>query len=349
MNVLKRVLFFSLILISLTTVSCTKKNGSEKSSEKSNEVIVYTYDSFTGEWGPGAALEELFEKRTGNKVTFVDCGDAIQAYNKAVLEKDSPYADIVLGVDNTLSEKAERSGIFEMYRPKDADKIIKQELQDELSKNNYLTPYDYSHFTVIYNSESGIEKPLTLLDLTKDIYRKKIILIDPRTATPGRLFLAWTEAVFDGSSEQFASFWRGLKPNILTMPASWSEAWGMFLNHEAPFVISYTTSPAVCIEYDNVYENVSLLFDEGHILQVEGCGLLKNAPHKEAAKAFIDFLITKEAQDTLPLTQWMYPVNSEVVLPESYAKGAPVPKKTLPFNSAKTDEAEKTVMQILSE
>lgn len=349
MNIHKIFLFFSLILFSLATVSCSKKSGSENHSENKEEVIVYTYDSFTGEWGPGNAIAELFEKSTGCKVTFVDCGDAIQAYNRAVLEKNNPIADIVLGIDNTLSDKAEKSGLFEQYVARNSDKIISWELQAELSRSNYFTPYDYSHFTVIYNKDSGIEKPLSLSDLTKDIYKKKIILVDPRTSTPGRLFLAWTEAVFDGSSEKFVSYWKGLKPNILTMPASWSEAWGMFLNNEAPFVISYTTSPAVCIEYDGNYENISLIFKEGHVLQVEGCGLLKNAPHKEAARSFIDFLITKEAQDTLPLTQWMYPVNKDVILPQSYAEGAPVPAKTLPFNAEKTDDAEKTVMAILSE
>ena len=101
-------IFFSLILFSLATVSCSKKSGSENHSENKEEVIVYTYDSFTGEWGPGNAIAELFEKSTGCKVTFVDCGDAIQAYNRAVLERNNPIADIVLGIDNTLSDKAEK-------------------------------------------------------------------------------------------------------------------------------------------------------------------------------------------------------------------------------------------------
>ncbi len=33
----------------------------------------------------------------------------------------------------------------------------------------------------------------------------------------------------------------------------------------------------------------------------------------------MDYLVSAEAQSMLPLTQWMYPVNSEVVLPDSFA------------------------------
>ena len=41
-----------------------------------------------------------------------------------------------------------------------------------------MTPFDYSHFALIYNEDFGIEKPTCLEDLTKDIYKKSIILMD---------------------------------------------------------------------------------------------------------------------------------------------------------------------------
>ena len=49
------------------------------------EVVVYSYDSFVGEWGPGPELEKLFEQKTGLDLVLVDCGDAVQAYNKALM------------------------------------------------------------------------------------------------------------------------------------------------------------------------------------------------------------------------------------------------------------------------
>jgi thiamine transport system substrate-binding protein len=55
---------------------------------------------------------------------------------------------------------------------------------------------------------------------------------------------------------------------------------------------------------------------------------VKGARNPAAAKAFIDFMLTDEAQSVLPLTQWMYPVAKTVKLPESF-RAAPSVTKTL--------------------
>ena len=59
-----------------------------------------------------------------------------------------------------------------------------------------------------------IEKPTCLVDLTKDIYKKSIILMDARTSTPGLGFVAWTLAQFGDAA---VNYWYALRPNILTM------------------------------------------------------------------------------------------------------------------------------------
>ena len=60
-------------------------------------------------------------------------------------------------------------------------------------------------------------------------------------------------------------------------------------------------------------------------MQVEGAAVVKGAPNLEGAKKFMDFLISDEAQNLIPLTQWMFPANKNVQLPASYS-AAPVPK-----------------------
>ena len=62
----------------------------------------------------------------------------------------------------------------------------------------------------------------------------------------------------------------------------------------------------------------------------------------------MDFLISEDAQNTLPLTQWMYPVNSSVTLPECYSVAAPLPKKTLVTDSKATNEVAEKIMEQLS-
>ena len=238
----------TLIVLSILMV-CSLFAGSKKSKKvdaaRLNEVIVYTYDSFCGEWGSGPEIAKLFEAKTGIKVTFIDCGDGVQILSKALLEKKDPYADVLLGLDNNLTEKAAKSGVFEAFKPANAN-VLADGLEEELGGNWLMTPYDYSPFAIIWNSKSGVPAPACLEDLTKDIYKKKIILMDARTSTPGLGFETWVNKVY---GDKAADYMKRLEPSILTMAPGWSVGYGMFTDGEAPLVISYTTSPAYHIEY----------------------------------------------------------------------------------------------------
>lgn len=338
----KNHIFISIVLASLFIVGgCSKKTALTPNDPRAKEVVVYTYDSFAGEWGPAAELAKLFQEKTGLTVSFIDCGDGVQILSRAVLEKENVQADVVIGLDNNTAENARKAHILEEYKPADAENAIPASLHEALGKDWLLTPYDYSHFAMIYDTKSNVPAPKSLEDLTNSVYAKKIILMDPRTSTPGLGFAAWTVAVF---GDKVNDYWKALKPNILTMAPGWSAGYGLFTSGEAPLVISYTTSPAYHVEYDKTDRYQALIFDEGHPMQVEGAGILKGAPNEAGAKKFMDFFITQEAQNTLPLTQWMYPANKNVVLPDSYKKAARVPAKTVSADPEKVAAALSGIM-----
>ncbi len=323
-----------------------KANKKEKVSDsRSKEVIVYTYDSFAGEWGPGPELQKRFEEKTGLKLTLVNCGDAVQALSRAILEKKEPKADVIVGIDNNTATRARKENILTPYKSVNADSIDNS-LKDALGGDSLLTAYDYSHFAIIYDTASSVPAPKSLDDLTKKVYEKKLILMDPRTSTPGLGFVAWTVAIY---GDNYIDYWKALKPSILTMAAGWTAGYGLFTNGEAPLVISYTTSPAYHYEEDKSTRFKTLVFEQGHSEQVEAAGLLQNAPNAEGGKAFIDFLISEEGQNTLPLTQWMYPANKNVKVPESYTVAAPIPSKTVSASTEDINTAVENIMKILSE
>lgn len=341
--------FFSCSIIGLAVLSgCSKntKKSAKSDDPRLKEVVVYTYDSFISEWGPGLEIKDKFEAATGYSLTWVDCGDGVQVLSRAVLEKDNVQADVILGLDNNISAKADAAGILESYKPADADKLIPADVVAQLGDKWTLTPFDYSHFAMIYDTQSDVPCPASLEDLTKPVYEKKIILMDPRTSTPGLGFVAWTVAIY---GDKVLDYWKALKPNILTMAPGWSSGYGLFKKGEAPLVISYTTSPASHVEYDNTDRYIAPVFEQGHTMQVEGAGILKGAPNKAGAKAFLDFLISDEAQSVIPLTQWMNPANKNVELPESYKVAAPVPSKTLSADPEVTDKAVEEIMNLLAE
>ncbi|MCQ2575147.1 MAG: thiamine ABC transporter substrate-binding protein [Treponema sp.] len=335
--------FIIISIIGLTVLSgCSKKPAVDEARAK--EVVVYTYDSFISEWGPGAVIADAFTAKTGYTVSWVDCGDGVEVLSRALLEKNNVQADVILGLDNNISQKAIDAKILSSYKPAKAAECIPEDVRLQLGKDWQLTPFDYSHFAMIYDTQSNVSCPASLEDLTKPEYEKKIILMDPRTSTPGLGFVAWTVAVY---GDKVGDYWKALKPNILTMAPGWSAGYGLFKQGEAPLVISYTTSPASHVEYDNTDRYVAAVFEQGHSIQVEGAGILAGAPNRKGAEAFMDFLISEEAQELLPLTQWMNPANKNVKLPESYQVAAPIPAKTLSADPVVTEKAVEAIMKIL--
>ena len=97
---------------------------------KEADLVIYTYDSFVAEWGPGPKVVPKFEKLYGVKVQLVSVGDAGQVLNRAILEKDRPKADIILGTDNNLLSKALEEDILVPYKPKGLYRIPEELIFD---------------------------------------------------------------------------------------------------------------------------------------------------------------------------------------------------------------------------
>ncbi len=308
---MKKILYSLIFILSVLPVfiSCSKQS---KDESPKNEVVVYTYDSFVNEWGPGEALTKAFNQKTGLKLSLISVGDGLKIIAKAEAEKASPFADAVVGIDNNTAEAAFKKDILVPYKPAGYDKLFPEVLMD---KDASLVPYDYGVISFIWDSESGTNAPKSLEDLTKPEYEKKLILMNPKTSVPGLAFALWVKTVYGDNA---ASYWERLKPSILTMSPSWSTGYGLFTQGEAPLVASYTTSSAYHLHFDKTERYKALIFQDGHILQIEGAGILKSAKNMRGAKLFMDFLISEEAQEILPLTQWMYPSNSKTTLPDCY-------------------------------
>jgi thiamine transport system substrate-binding protein len=299
-------------LISLSFVSCATK-GPET-------LTIYAYDSFVSEWGPGPKVIPLFEKATGLKVNLVSKGDAGQVLSSVIEEKKAPRADVVIGLDQNLLAQAVAADVLLPYKAKGLE-TIPADLR--FDPQNRLTPYDYGQFAFIWDTQKLKNPPASLDDLLKPEYKGKVILMDPRTSSTGLGFLAWMVAQY---GDGWKDYWTKLQPSILTIGAGWDASYGLFLQGEAPLVISYTTSPAYHVYSDKTDRYKALIFAAGHTRQIEAAGIVKGTRNKKAAEKFIDFMLTAAFQNEIPLTNWMYPAVEGLTLPECYqaAPKAPV-------------------------
>ncbi|MGN8154509.1 thiamine ABC transporter substrate binding subunit [Agrobacterium sp. 22094] len=276
-------------------------------------LTVYTYESFVSEWGPGPKVKAAFEKTCDCTVNFVGVADGVALLNRLKLEGVSSKADVVVGLDTNLIAEAKDTGLFEASGIDASTAKVPGGFKDDV-----FVPYDYGHFAVVYDTQTLKNPPKSLKELVEGDPSQKIAIQDPRTSTPGLGLLLWVKSVYGDKAPEA---WAKLKDRVLTVTPGWSESYGLFTKGEVPMVLSYTTSPAyhMVAEHSERYQAAS--FEEGHYIQIEVAGLLKNAPEKELGKRFLSFILTPGFQDAIPENNWMMPVTAtSQPLPDAFNK-----------------------------
>ena len=297
---------------------------SQPAAANQKTLTIYTYESFTSEWGPGPIIKTGFEEQCDCTVDFIAIDSSAGILNRVQLEGDSSKADIVLGLDTNLMALANDTGLL-------AESGIDMsgiKLPIEWNSSVFV-PYDYGHFAFVYDTEALENPPTSMAELIAAPDSLKIIIQDPRTSTPGLGLLLWMKSIY---GDEANTMWEKLQPKILTVTKGWSEAYfSLFLNGEAPLVLSYETSPGYHMAIDKTERYQAAAFEEGHYLQVEVAAMLKSAKNPDLARDFLQYLIGTDAQSALPLTNVMYP-STDIgdALPAEFSKLI-TPAKTLLF------------------
>lgn len=276
-------------------------------------LVVYTYDAF-----PEAAtslITKHFGAEYGVEVTVQRFADTGGLFNQAYLERDEPKADVVIGLDNTYVGRALDEEMFEPYKPESLRLVNDRLLIDPEYR---LVPFDYGGITLNYDSSVLSDPPESWEELLDPRFRDSIVLMNPATSSPGRNFLLFTIA--EHGEKGFLDYWEKLEPNILTVTGGWSEGYGLYTQGEAPIVLSYETSPAYHIHYEDETKYKNILFEKKAYIQVELAGIVAGAPNRSNARRLMEFIVGREFQALIPLNQIMYPVHPDVELPEAFQR-----------------------------
>ncbi len=263
------------------------------------KLVVYTYDSFTSDWGPGPQVKKAFEAQCACELELLGLDDGVSIMNRLKLEGSRSRADLVLGLDTNLTAEAAATGLFEDHQLK----LQHSALPNPWTDKTFL-PYDFGYFAFVYNREILAKPPASLHELVENSDGPTILIQDPRTSTPGLGLLLWVKKVY---GDQAAQAWAKLSKRVVTVSKGWSEAYGLFLKGEAQMVLSYTTSPAYHIIAEQDQRFAAAKFSEGHYQQIEVAGLVASSQQKPLARQFLRFMISDEFQKIIPTSNWMYP------------------------------------------
>jgi thiamine transport system substrate-binding protein len=284
------------ILLATLAVSAPSWAAPAVAQEK---LTVYTYESFTAEWGPGPIVEKAFETECACDVEFVAVADGVALLNRVRLEGAAGKADIVLGLDTNLTREAADTGLFAPHGLSTEGLTVPGGWSDAT-----FLPFDYGYFAVIYDSQAISNPPASLKELVEGDPEQKIVIQDPRTSTPGLGLVLWMKSVY---ADQAGEAWAKLKDRVLTVTPGWSEAYGLFTKGEAPMVLSYTTSPAYHVIAEQTDRYKAAAFSEGHYMQIEVAGMTAKGAANPLSAKFLAFMTGTAFQDAIPETNWMFP------------------------------------------
>ncbi|MEX1071803.1 MAG: thiamine ABC transporter substrate-binding protein [Anaerolineales bacterium] len=293
-------------------------------------LAVMTHDSF-------AVSEEVvtaFEAEHGVDVVFLKVGDAGEATNKAVLAADQPLADVFYGVDNTFLSRALEGEIFESYNSLLLD-IIPDEF--ELDSENRALPVDYGdvclNYDTLYFEERNIAPPNNLEDLLKPEFVSLLVVENPATSSPGLAFLFATIGHF--GQDGYLDYWQGLVANDVKVVNDWETAYYTEFSRwggERPIVVSYGSSPPVEMIYaeEPMDEPVTaaVVTDGSCFRQIEFVGILRGTQRRELAEAWVDYMLSTDFQEDMPLQMFVFPVNPEAQLQPEFVNYLVIPEIT---------------------
>ena len=293
--------YYILLLITLVTTTVDAK-----------KLTVYTYDSFVSEWGPGPIIEQKFEDKYNIDLELIAVDSAATLLNKVILEGTNTKADIVLGLDMNLFDSADKSGLFINHSLDNLENDIMLPIKWD---SKVFVPYNYGYFAFVYNNTKLLNPPKSMDELINST-DARIVIQDPRTSTPGLGLLIWMKALYGNDAK---NKWVKLNKKVISVTKGWTDAYyNFFMAGEADIVLSYSTSPAAHIMFEENYEISAAIFEEGNYVSIEFAGILKSSNNQKMANNFLRFMISDDFQSVLPSTNIMYPIANNLMLPEAF-------------------------------
>lgn len=321
----KRLLLLgtALALVSLSACGQNQKNSEKDSNDQSTEVSEmsnqdsqYDEDMNLIVYSPNSeglinSLIPAFEESTGISVQLEQAGTG-ELFTKLRGESSDPVADVMFG--GSFATYEENKDLFDEYVAKDDSK-----LNDEYqNKEGYKTSYTLDGSVIIVNKDltEGIEIN-GYKDLLNEKLKGKIATADPTSSSSAFSHLTNMLVANGGyDSDEAWDYVKRLFDNIDgKMQSSSSSVYKTVVDGEMAVGLSYEDPVAQLIK--DGADNIELIYmDKGVIFLPAGSGIIKGCDHPNNAKRFMDFLVSKEAQDILGTQTTNRPIRSDAEIGE---------------------------------
>lgn len=277
------------MVMTLSLVACSgSKSTTTTQAKLEDKLVIYsTHDEALLKF-----VADAYTEKTGVKVEFINLKGELADRVRA--EKEKPQADVMYGGASSLFMQMANEGIFEPTTPSWANELDPM-FKD--SKGNWYGTIK-TPVMIFYNKEmlTADQAPKDWSDLTKAEYKGKIVSRDSLSSS---IRTTITNLVYnfskDGNTDESWKFIKGLDSNIKNYYNSDTMLYQAIGKKEAAIGISVQSAII-----DNINKNNMPLqivdAKSGSVVITDGIAAIKNAPHPNAAKAFVEFAGSAEMQ-----------------------------------------------------
>ena len=280
-----------------------------------DEVNVYTsrhYDS-------DDALYEEFTQESGIKVNIISGkGSALLQRLKAE-GKNSP-ADIFFTVDAGNLWKVQKEGLFQSIQ---SEKVLTEVPENLRGPNDEWTAIAKRARVIFYNPENisdELVENFNYEDLADQKWNKRIVIRSSNNMYNQSLVASLIENIGEEATEKWA---KKLVSNFARKPQGNDRSQIIAVaNGEADLAIANSYYIGIMLsgsagqEQLEAAKKVKMIFpnqdNRGAHINISGAGILKNAPNKDNANSFIEFLISKRVQKYMIDKSYEYSVLNDV-------------------------------------
>ena len=288
------------------------------------------------DWCQGMAIG--FEKATGTRVAVIQKATG-EMLAQVKAERANPKGDVWwAGASDNYLQAAEE-GLLEQYRSSNVDQLYDWAKRiSDLSKNRVSGVYG-GIIALGYNSELMAKRKLPVpkcwKDLTNPLYKGEIMLGNPNSSGTAYLMLATLVQVF-GEDEAF-KYMLDLNKNVNQYARSGIGPMTAVTRGET--AIGSTVLHGVINEIVRGFPVEPVLPCEGVGYEIGSVAIIKGARHPDAARKFVDWSLTPDAQKIgFDVKEYAIPTNRSVTLPPQVPKLSDI--KVIDYDFAKYGSSE---------
>ncbi|MGX7204106.1 ABC transporter substrate-binding protein [Enterococcus pingfangensis] len=240
------------------------------------------------------ALFDKFSEETGAKVEFLSMSSG-EVLSRMKADKSEPMADLWFGGGLDAFMQAKTDGLLEQYQS-DVVKTIDEDYRDP---DGYWLSKGLTVGGLLVNDEilkeKDIEAPETWADLADSKYKDEVIMSDP--AISGTMYAIVKGILDKDGTDKGWEYWEKVNENIQFYGKRGKDPQEKTASGE--FAIGLV--PVDQSTFDAAEENdLSVVYPSDGVPWVpEGVAVFKDAPGKEMAEAFIDFMLKPENMQQL--------------------------------------------------